>query len=74
MNTVISKYRRVAALAILSLISSMFLVMQASVPANAAAVSVTFDTGGEAYVTQDAGAFPAIVTPPTAQPGGSSNA
>ncbi len=74
MNTVISKYRRVAALAILSLISSMFLVMQAAVPANAATVSVTFDTGGEAYVTQDAGAFPAIVTPPTAQPGGASSA
>ena len=74
MNTVISKYRRVAALAILSLISSMFLVMQASVPANAAAVSVTFDTGGEAYVTEDGGAYSAIVAPPTAQPGGSSNA
>jgi hypothetical protein len=52
----------------------MFLAMQATQPANAAAVSVTFDTGGETYVTEDAGATPTVMAPPVAQPGGSSNA
>ena len=74
MNTLITKSRRVAVLAILSLIASMFLSMQATQPANAAAVSITFDTGGEPYVYGDAGAFPAVVVPPVAQPGGASNA
>lgn len=73
MNTLITKPRRVAILAILSLIASMFLAMQATQPANAANASIDFDAG-EPYVYGDAGAYPAVVVPPVAQPGGASNA
>ena len=73
MNTLITKSRRVAMLAILSLIASMFLAMQATLPANAANASIDFDAG-EPYVYGDAGAFASVVVPPVAQPGGVSNA
>lgn len=73
MNTLTTKFRRVAALAILSLIASMFLSMQATQSANAANASIDFDAG-EPYVYGDAGAYPAVVVPPVAQPGGASNA
>ena len=66
MNTLITKSRRVAILAILSLIASMFLAMQATQPANAANASIDFDAG-EPYVYGDAGAYPAVVVPPVAQ-------
>jgi hypothetical protein len=72
-NTLITKSRRVAMLAVLSLIASMFLAMQATQPANAANASIDFDAG-EPYVYGDAGAFASVVVPPVAQPGGVSNA
>lgn len=74
MNTFIGKSRRVATLAILSLIASMGLALQAAQPAHAVSTTVTFASDDGSYVLQDAGAIPTIVTPPVAQPGGASNA
>jgi hypothetical protein len=50
-NTLITKSRRVAMLAILSLIASMFLAMQATLPANAAQAVITFEADDGSYTT-----------------------
>ena len=74
MNTLITKSRRVAILAILSLIASMFLAMQATQPANAASTTVTFEANDGSYVVVDAGDGGSVATPTVALTGGGTKA
>ena len=70
MNTLITKSRRVAILAILSLIASMFLAMQATQPANAASTTVTFESADGSYVVVDGGDGGVVEAPTVALTGG----
>ena len=69
MNTLITKSRRVAMLAILSLIASMFLAMQATLPASANTTTVTFESADGSYVVVDGGDGGSVVTPTVALAG-----
>jgi len=69
-NTLITKSRRVAILAILSLIASMFLAMQATQPANAASTTVTFESADGSYVVVDGGDGGVVEAPTVALTGG----
>ena len=74
MNTLITKSRRVAILAILSLIASMFLAMQATQPANAASATVTFEANDGSYVVVDGGDGGSVAALPAALTGGGTKA
>ena len=74
MNTLITKSRRVAILAILSLIASMFLAMQATQPASAASTTVTFEANDGSYVVVDGGDGGSVAAPPAALTGGGTKA
>lgn len=69
MNTLITKSRRVAMLAILSLIASMFLAMQATQPASANSTTVTFESADGSYVVIDGGDGGSVATPTAALAG-----
>ena len=70
MNTLITKSRRVAILAILSLVASMFMAMQATQPANAASTTVTFEANDGSYVVVDGGDGGVVEAPTVALTGG----
>gem|GEM_PF-6445285 len=74
MNTLITKSRRVAILAILSLIASMFLAMQATQPASAASTTVTFEANDGSYVVVDAGDGGYVEAPTAPLTGGGAKA
>lgn len=63
MNTLITKSRKVAMLAVLSLIASMFLAMQATLPASATSTTVTFESADGSYVVVDGGDGGSVVPP-----------
>lgn len=65
MNTLITKSRRVAMLAILSLIASMFLAIQATQPANAASTTVTFETNDGSYTAVGFSGVSGVADAPT---------